>query len=40
MKEKGAEVTLEHENISLTLMQKLMWTFSHINANADTRTYA
>lgn len=32
LKEKGTEVRLEQENISLTLIQKLMRTLSHIIA--------
>lgn len=40
LKEKAAEVTLEQENISLILMQKLMQTLLHIIANTDTHTHA
>ena len=38
LKEKGREVTPEQENISLTLIQKLMWTLSHIIPDTDART--
>lgn len=38
LKERGTEVTLEQENISLTMTQKLMCMLSHIIANTHRHT--